>query len=154
MTLLVPTRTVTKRMLLGTARHELGHAYVARLMGRYIHHVVIRRDGSGTAMIQTGRSPTQDLRIALAGYITERLLAGQVPCYLKMCRDPTQRDDVDDIMAILLDRRLKPSVAMPAAFAWVVNEVSKPEAMEKLRRMSKTLVRTRVLYGRTFNTTP
>jgi hypothetical protein len=144
--------TVNQRQLLNAARHELGHLYIASVLGQHVYVGLIKRDGSGYADMDIPMNrPIANIRISLAGYITERILGGHKPSYEAMCRDISQCDDVEDIEFALMDGRVKRDIALPAAFAWVTREIEKPEVKAKLRRMAKRMVRTRVVYGRSFN---
>ena len=144
--------TVNKRQLLNACRHEIGHCYIASVLGQHVYVALVKRDGSGYADMDIPLNrPVANIRISIAGYLCERILGGYTPSYDAMCRDPAQCDDVEDIEYCLADGRVKRDIALPAAIAWVTKELEKPGVKQKLRRMAKRMVRTRVLYGRSFN---
>lgn len=141
----------SKRDLLAAARHEAGHAMMARAMGKHIYGVTIRRDGSGYCDLDIPSSPIQNLRITIAGYVAERVMSGHKPSFAAMQRDKSQSDDVYDVHTILMDGRVKPEVALPAAFAYVTAFFQEPANKKKLQRISVRLARTRVLFQRSFD---
>lgn len=150
---MMPRRAAaSKRQILSAAQHEIGHAYIASVLGQHVYVAIVRRDGSGYCDVDIPMNrPIANLRISLAGYVCERLLGGYKPSYNAMRRDPSQSDDVGDVEWVLSDGRVKRDVALPAAIAWVTKELEKPGVKQKLRRMAKRMARTRVLYGRSFN---
>lgn len=50
-----------------TARHEAGHAIVARKLGGYVYKVVIRPDGSGTTYVKKMGSLVEEVAVTYAG---------------------------------------------------------------------------------------
>ena len=140
----------SKYEMLAAARHEAAHAMMAHSMGQHIYGVTIRRDGSGYCDVDIPSSPVKNLRITIAGYVGERVLGGHKPSYKAMKRDPTQVDDVHDVETVLQDGRVRADVALPAAFKYVTEFFQDPANRKKLQRISKRLVRTRVLFERSF----
>jgi hypothetical protein len=140
----------SKRDMLSAARHEAGHAMMAHSMGNHIYAVIVRRDGSGYCDVDIPASPVQNLRITIAGYVAERVLGGYKPSYKAMRRDPSQSDDLYDVQTVLMDGRVKSDIAIPAAFAYVTKFFQDPVNRAKLQRIAKRLVRTRVLFERSF----
>jgi hypothetical protein len=50
-----------------TARHEAGHAIVARRLGGYVYKVIIRPDGSGATYIRKMSSLVHEVAVSYAG---------------------------------------------------------------------------------------
>lgn len=145
------SRKASRQQLLNAAKHEIGHCIVAHSLGQHIYGITVRRDGSGYAdMDIPNNRPIASLRITIAGFVTERVLAGKIPTYANMKKDIAQADDVADIEYVLADGRVKPEVAIPAAIAYVTKIVSEPETRKRINRAAKRLVKTRVLRGRDF----
>ena len=140
----------TRRDMLKAAQHEVGHAMMAQSMGLHVYAVIIRRDGSGYCDVDIPASPIRNLRITIAGYVAERVLGGYKPSYKAMRRDRSQSDDVEDVEAVLQDGRVKPDIAVPAAFEYVTKFFQEPANKARLQRTAKRLTRTRVLLGRAF----
>jgi hypothetical protein len=147
------TKKASKQQLLNASRHEIGHCLVAHIMGQHIYGITVRRDGSGYAdMDIPNNRPVANLRISIAGFVTERVLTGHIPTYANMKRDMSQSDDVADIEDLLADGRIKRDVAIPAAIAYVTKIVSEPAMRKRINRAAKRLTKTRVLRGRDFVT--
>lgn len=140
-----------KREMINTARHEISHAMIAREMGANVYHVCLRRDGSGYCDLDIPRAPIKNLRITVAGYVGERVLAGYKPSFKAMRKDIAQCDDVAEIMdRIANDSRVRMDVALPAAIKYVEQFVNEPANRARINKLAKKLLKTRVLYARDF----
>lgn len=153
MSYMVKDRTVANRALLSCARHECSHAMIARHLGAHVYSVCIQRDGSGYCDLDIPSSPIDNLRITVSGYVGERLMGGYHPSFKAMRRDICQCDDVYEIEWIIaLDGRINLDKAIPEAFRYVESYFAIPSRRAELDRLSKLLLRRRVLLPRVLDT--
>jgi hypothetical protein len=133
------------------AAHEAGHGMISAHLGIYVYFAAVHRDGSGITDMDCPSGPIDDLRITVAGYITEALLEGEVPTYEGMTLLVSNEDDLGDVENIMVDGRINHERAIQDAFDFVISYFEIPSRRARLEHIAHKLTRTRYLVGAYFN---
>ena len=147
----MPNSGVPYEEVYRASAHEVGHAMVAAEFGVQVYYVLVHRDGSGLSETDVPHSPIVDLKLTLGGYIAEAMAENEVPTFKGMTMLASNEDDLEDVGRILMDKRIKPEIALPKAFEAVVKFFSMPANFYRMKKLAKQLAKTRYLGGTYFN---